>query len=320
MIFVTRISRVAEKYFACWVLLFAGVAIGFPKLFEWIGPLVAFLLGTVMFGMGLNLKAKDFQPVLKKPGIILIGLGAQFILMPSVAYILAKLLMLPPELAVGLILVGACPGGTASNVIVYLSRGDVPLSVAMTSLSTLLAPLLTPLWLWLLVGSWLPVEVGELVRSILLVVILPIFLGILVRYFLPLTVKKINPALPLVSVTAIVIILAGVVAANAESFTRSAWVVLIAVILHNSIGLFMGYWTARGFRLGEKQSRAIAIEVGMQNSGLGVALALTHFNPVAALPGALFSVWHNLSGALLSAYWSRKQEKPTITSSLQNSE
>ncbi|OYD08369.1 bile acid:sodium symporter family protein [Paludifilum halophilum] len=304
MSWLSRTSRIAEKTFALWVLLIAGAAYLQPGSFTWIGPWVSPLLGVVMFGMGLTLKAEDFRPVFKRPKPVLAGIFFQFLLMPLIAYVIAKVMMLPPELALGLILVGACPGGTASNVIVYLSKGDVPLSVTMTTLSTLLAPLLTPLSLWILANSWLPVHPWELVLSILQVVILPILLGLSARRFFPVTMQKATSVLPLVSVVAIVTIVAGVIALNAPRLTLSAVPVLTAVILHNGIGLFLGYRAALFLKMERSQRRAVSIEVGMQNSGLGVALALAHFNPAAALPGAIFSVWHNISGPLLATYWS----------------
>lgn len=301
-----RASRFAQQSFALWVLVFAGIAWMFPEIFRWIGPAINLLLGIIMFGMGLTLKGEDFRLVFQRPGPVLAGVCLQFIIMPATAWIIATSLGLSPELAAGVMLVGACPGGTASNVIVYLAKGDVPLSVTMTSISTLLAPLLTPFLLWWLAGSWLPVDPGSMVLTILQVVILPIILGLLARRFFLVTVHRSTEALPLISVTTIVIIVAAVVALNADSLRETALPVVLAVILHNGLGLLLGYWCPRVLRLDEPRSRAVSVEVGMQNSGLAVALALAHLNPIAALPGAIFSVWHNISGALLATYWSRK--------------
>lgn len=301
-----KISRFAEQTFALWVLAFAGVAWALPKSFQWVSPAITPLLGIIMFGMGLTLKGEDFRLVFRRPGPVIAGVCLQFIIMPITAWGIAAVLGLPPELAAGVILLGACPGGTASNVIVYLSKGDVPLSVTLTSVSTLLAPLLTPFLLWMLAGSWLPVDPGAMVLSILQVVVLPIGLGLLARRFFPVAVVRTTEVLPLISVTAIVIIVAGIVSLNADSLGQTALPVLAAVILHNGLGLLLGYGCARALRLGESRSRAVSIEVGMQNSGLAVALAMAHLNPVAALPGAIFSVWHNISGPLLATLWSRK--------------
>ncbi|PTX63179.1 BASS family bile acid:Na+ symporter [Melghirimyces profundicolus] len=302
-------SRFAQNTFALWVLVASFLAWLWPYGFTWIKPWIAPLLGVIMFGMGLTLRGKDFALVLRRPWPALAGVLLQFAIMPLAAYAVAVALNLPSGLAAGLVLVGACPGGTASNVIVYLSRGDVPLSVTMTSVSTLLAPLFTPFLLLWLAGSWLPVDPGAMVLSILQVVILPVVLGLVIRRFFPVTVEKATEALPLISVTTIVVIVAGVVALNAENFGKIALAAFLAVIVHNGLGLLLGYWGARVLRLDESRSRAVSIEVGMQNSGLGVTLALTHLNPAAALPGAIFSVWHNISGPLLATYWSRKNEK-----------
>ncbi|MDR6226559.1 bile acid:sodium symporter family protein [Desmospora profundinema] len=301
-----RISRLAEKTFALWVMLAAAAAYQFPGSFTQLANWVTPLLGVVMFGMGLTLSWQDFQRIAKQPKSVMAGVIAQFLIMPLAAWAIATVLGLPPELAVGLILVGACPGGTASNVMVYLSRGNVPLSVTMTSVSTLLAPLITPVWLWVLAESWLPVEPGPMVLSILQVILLPITFGIIVRRLFPSAVKKATSVLPLISVTAIVWIIAVVVALNADHFSVTAGVALMAVILHNAFGLLLGYGAARGLKLNETDSRAVSLEVGMQNSGLGVALALAHVEPAAALPGALFSIWHNISGPLLATWWSQR--------------
>ncbi|PTM58129.1 BASS family bile acid:Na+ symporter [Desmospora activa DSM 45169] len=279
-----RISRFAEKTFALWVVLAAAIAYWFPESFTGIGNWITLLLGIVMFGMGMTLSWKDFHLIAKQPKSVAVGVIAQFLIMPLAAFAVATVLQLPPELAVGLVLVGACPGGTASNVMVYLSKGNVPLSVTMTSVSTLLAPLLTPFLLWILAGSWLPVQPGAMLLSILQVIILPIVLGIVVRRFLPNTVEKATGVLPLVSVTTIVLIVTGVVALNADNLSATAGVVLIAVILHNLFGLGLGYGSARILKLNEAQSRAVSLEVGMQNSGLGVALALLILNPSLHCP------------------------------------
>lgn len=307
---LSKISRFAEQTFALWVLGFAGVAWALPDIFQWVGPVITPLLGIIMFGMGLTLRGEDFRLVFHRPGPVIAGVCLQFIIMPLTAWGIAVLLGLPPELAAGVILLGACPGGTASNVIVYLAKGDVPLSVTLTSLSTLLAPLLTPFLLWMLAGSWLPVDPWSMVLSILQVVILPIGLGLLARRFFPVTVLRATKVLPLISVTTIVTIVAGIVALNADHLGKTALPVFAAVILHNGLGLLLGYGCARALRLDESRSRAVSIEVGMQNSGLAVALAMAHLNPVAALPGAIFSVWHNISGPLLATFWSRKSLKP----------
>jgi len=311
-------SRFAQNTFALWVVIAAILAWLSPGLFTWLAPWITPLLGVIMFGMGLTLRGADFALVLRRPWPVVVGVFLQFFVMPLTAYAIAVLLQLPPELAAGLVLVGACPGGTASNVIVYLSRGDVPLSVTMTSVSTLLAPIATPFLLLWLAGAWMPVDPQSMMLSILQVVILPIIAGILVRRFFPVTVKKATEALPLLSVTAIVAIVAGVVALNAGSFGKLALVTFFAVILHNGLGYLFGYSGARLLRLNEPASRAVSVEVGMQNSGLSVALAQTYLNPAAALPGAVFSVWHNISGPLLATFWSRREKIAQTSTTVQS--
>src|SRR5699024_3565225 len=303
---LSSFSHFVSKYFIVWVIALAVIAYYAPSGFTWIAPYISLLLGIIMFGMGLTLKAKDFAIVFKKPIPVIIGILAQYIIMPVVAFALAKLLNLSPELAAGLVLVGACPGGTASNVMVYLAKGDVPLSVAMTSCSTLLAPILTPLVLLLFAGEWIPVNAGSMFLSIVQVIIIPIVLGILMNEVVPKAVEKSTEALPLVSVVAIVAIVAAVVSGNRYTIATTGALLFVAVILHNVFGLLFGYLVGAMTGLDVTQRRAISIEVGMQNSGLGASLATTYFSPATALPSAVFSVWHNISGPLLATIWSQK--------------
>ncbi|WP_372898451.1 bile acid:sodium symporter family protein [Salipaludibacillus agaradhaerens] len=304
-----QMSLTVSKYFAFIVILVAIIAFFTPDTFVWIGGHIPILLGVIMFGMGTTMTLADFKVIAKKPAPVIIGLLAQFLVMPLTAFALAYVLNLPPELAAGLVLVGACPGGTASNVMVYLSRGDVPTSVAMTSVSTMLSPLLTPLIVLVLAGQWLPVGFGDMLMSIVQVIMIPISLGIIVRKLVPRAVENGQKVLPLVSVIAIMLIVTAVVAANAHNILTSGLMVLTAVILHNGFGLIFGYVIAKWAKLDETKRRAISIEVGMQNSGLGAALATAHFSPLAALPSALFSVWHNISGPLLVSFWRKDRNQ-----------
>ncbi|PID03091.1 sodium transporter [Sporosarcina sp. P2] len=303
------ISSVAGKYFAFWVILVAVIAFLFPNPFLGLGAYITILLGVVMFGMGLTLRAVDFKIILTNPLPVIIGVAAQFIVMPLTAFALAYLLKLPPELAAGLVLLGSVPGGTASNVMVYLAKGNLALSVAMTSLSTLLAPLVTPLLLLLLAGQWLPVDALSMFKSIVQVIIIPIVLGLLIQRFFPLAVAKSVSVVPIISVVAILIIVAAVTSANTGNVASSGLLVFIAVFLHNGIGLLLGYLIALGLGLNENDRRAISLEVGMQNSGLGVALATAHFGPLAALPSVWGAIWHNISGPILATIWSKKPTK-----------
>jgi len=300
-----RISNFVGRWFGA-VILAAAVA-GFlaPQGFLWVLPWIGWLLAVIMLGMGTTLTAVDFAAVFTHPRAVAVGVGAQFIVMPALAWGVSRALQLPPELAVGVVLVGACPGGTASNVVSFLARADVALSVTLTTISTLLAPALTPVLTLLLVDRSMDVSATGLFLDVFKVVAAPVALGVLLNRYLPGPMRAGKPLLPLVSVTAIALIVAAVVAVNRDSLQSSGLLIAAAVIIHNGAGLALGYGAARWAGLNLAQRRTTAIEVGMQNSGLAVALARAHFDPIAALPGAVFSVWHNLSGALVAAWWRR---------------
>ncbi|HHK2919130.1 TPA: bile acid:sodium symporter family protein [Pseudomonas aeruginosa] len=307
---LTALSRFVSASFPFWVLLFAILAFFRPAWFLPLTAAIAPLLGLVMFGMGLTLKGEDFREVARHPIRVLIGVLAQFVIMPGLAWLLCRLLQLPAEIAVGVILVGCCPGGTASNVMTWLSRGDVALSVAITSVTTLLAPLVTPALVWLLASAWLPVSFAAMFLSILQVVLVPITLGLLAQRLLGERTQQVAEVLPLVSVFSIVVIIAAVVAASQARIAESGLLIMAVVMLHNGFGLLLGYLTGKLTGMPLAQRKALAIEVGMQNSGLGAALANAHFAPLAAVPSALFSVWHNLSGSLLAALFRRLDDTP----------
>ncbi len=262
---------------------------------------------VVMFCMGMTLHLSDFARVLKRPGVIAIGVLAQYCLMPLFAFMLSVGLRLPDELLTGMVLVGATSGGTASNVICYLARGDVALSVSLTLSSTILAIIATPFFTWLYLDQSIPVDAMGMVLSISKMVIAPLTLGILVNTVSRRLVSSVSPYLPVASVIAIVWIIAIIVALNQGALHELGLLLTAAVITHNLLGLFSGYFIARYLGYHRTIARTLAIEVGMQNSGLSVALALKHFTPLAALPGAVFSIWHNLSGAVLASLWQRKQ-------------
>ncbi len=307
---LTALSRFVSASFPFWVLLFAILAFFRPAWFLPLTAAIAPLLGLVMFGMGLTLKGEDFREVARHPIRVLIGVLAQFVIMPGLAWLLCRLLQLPAEIAVGVILVGCCPGGTASNVMTWLSRGDVALSVAITSVTTLLAPLVTPALVWLLASAWLPVSFAAMFLSILQVVLVPIALGLLAHRLLGERTRPVAEVLPLVSVFSIVVIIAAVVAASQARIAESGLLIMAVGMLHNGFGLLLGYLTGKLTGMPLAQRKALAIEVGMQNSGLGAALANAHFSPLAAVPSALFSVWHNLSGSLLAALFRRLDDTP----------
>ena len=304
-----QIGNVISKYMAILVILMAGAALAVPKTFVGIAPHVSLLLGIVMFGMGMTLRGSDFRRILEHPRDVCIGVLAQFTVMPLLAWLLAKGFALSPDLAVGVILVGTCPGGTSSNVMTYLARGDVALSVSMTMTTTLLAPLVTPFLTWQLAGAWVEVSFTAMMLSIVKVVILPIAAGVAMNALFADTVRRVVKLLPLVSITAILLIVGGVVAASAARIMETGLLVMGVVICHNLLGYAIGFALARAFHMDMPRAKAIAIEVGMQNSGLAASLAMLHFGAAAAIPGAIFSVWHNISGSLAANYLSGRQEK-----------
>ena len=297
--------KVLCDYIARWmgmiVLAVGAVSLFVPASFIWIDTwTINPMLGVIMFGMGLTLSPHDFKVVLSRPKDILIGCLAQFTVMPLLAWLLAWCFSLPKELALGVILVGCCPGGTASNVITYLAKGDLALSVGMTATSTLLAPLLTPLLVWLMAGTMVDVDTVGMLKSIVYVVIAPIAIGLLCQRFLPSMTKSVTPYLPAFSSLAIAITVGIVVSHNADRLMLGGMIVVLVVMIHNLSGLVLGFAIGRLLRLSRPKSVALSIEVGMQNSGLASSLAVLHFAafPLATIPGAVFSVWHNISGAL----------------------
>lgn len=280
-----------------------------PELLHWVGGYVSWMLGLVMFGMGMTLSVDDFRNVLRQPRNVAIGVFAQFLIMPLVAFGLVKAFGLSPELAIGVILVGTCPGGTASNVISYLARGDVALSVSMTMVTTLLAPLVTPALTLLYADAHIAVSASSMMISIAEMVLAPIVLGLIVHHALGERLARIEPALPLLSVICIVLLVGGVVSLSAEKLFTVGPLLVLIVVLHNVLGLALGYGLAHLCHMDSQRARTVSIEVGMQNSGLAAALAVLYFDPVAAIPGAIFSVWHNISGSLVANYYARRDAK-----------
>ena len=304
-----RLCHLISDYMGILVLIAAVLALVFPETLATVRPTVInYLLGVVMFGMGLTLNLHDFQIVFSRPKDVIIGCLAQFTVMPLLAWILSRLFTLDEALALGVVLVGCCPGGTASNVITYLAKGDLALSVGMTGVSTLLAPLMTPLLTWALAGKSVDVNVVSMFLSILWVVILPIAAGLVVKWLWPRFTEQATDYLPAFSSIAIAFIVAIIIAANASKLLAGGGVILLVVMLHNLCGLSIGYLIGSLLRLTSAKKRAISIEVGMQNSGLASSLATIHFAtyPLATIPGAIFSVWHNISGAAVAYLYRRR--------------
>ena len=309
---VKRICDFISSLMGVIILLSAILALFFPSYFSFLSPsIINPMLGVVMLGMGLTLNPSDFKTVFSRPKDVIAGCAAQFVVMPLLALLLTKAFSLPAEIALGVVLVGCCPGGTASNVITYLSKGDLSLSVAMTTVSTLLAPFLTPFLTWALIGETVDVDVVSMFLSIFFVVILPVALGLTIQRFLPRFTKVVSTYLPSFSVLVIALIVIIVVSLNSAKLLSCGALVVLVVVLHNIMGLALGYAVAKLLRMSGAKSKAVSIEVGMQNSGLASSLALTSFAqyPLAAVPGAVFSVWHNISGAILANFFARTAEK-----------
>ena len=305
---MNQICNFMSSNIAVFILIFSVIAFFCPKGFSWATNYTTIFLGVAMFGMGLTIRAEDFRVVFTRPKELFAGCVLQYTVMPLTAFALAKLFNLPADLALGVILVGCCPGGTASNVITYVAGGDVPLSVGMTIVSTIAAPLCTPVLVYLLAGSWVSVSLVTMMMSVVKVVLVPVLAGILIYRLFPKQIETIRGVLPLVSVVAIVMIISGIVASNAEKTLTCGALVMIVVAIHNVVGLVLGTGAAKALKLDEKKVTAIGIEVGMQNSGLAISLAAANFaaNPLATLPGAIFSVWHNISGTIYAGIRNRK--------------
>jgi len=307
-----RVSDFVGKYMAVIVLVVAALALFVPNSCLWIQTSwINYLLMVVMFGMGLTLKFSDFAIVFKRPKDIIIGCIAQFTIMPLLAFALGKIFGLETGLLAGVILVGTCPGGTASNVMTYLSKGDVALSVGMTSVNTLLAPFLTPAITYLLLKTSVTVDVMSMFLSIIKVVIVPIALGFIINRFWGKYTERVSDVLPLVSVVAITLIVAAVVSHNAARILETGAIVFAVVILHNILGYVVGFALGLILKLPMAKKKALSIEIGMQNSGLATSLAGSAFPDLAmaTVPGAIFSVWHNISGALLANIFRRFEDK-----------
>lgn len=298
-----QISNFFGKYMSVIVLVVAALALFFPKSVSFIKTTyVNYLLMTAMFCMGITLKIEDFKVLFTRPKDIAIGAIAQFTIMPLLAFLLSLAFRLPPELAIGVILVGTCPGGISSNVITYLAKGDVPLSVGMTSVSTILAPLATPLLTLLYAGEKIDVNAVSMFISILQVVIAPIVLGFVINKFFHKFVEHFKDVLPLISVVAVVAIVAAVVSANSQRLMEVGHLVVIVIIIHNTLGYMLGYFLGKVCKFNNAKCKTISIEVGMQNAGLASSLASTHFAymALAAVPGAIGSVWHCISGSIVA--------------------
>ncbi|PIT37471.1 ketopantoate/pantoate/pantothenate transporter PanS [Snodgrassella alvi] len=302
---------IITRLFPLWAALCSIFAYLNPAVFAPLKPYISEMLMLVMLSMGMTLKIADFTRVLKRPAPIVAGIGLHYLIMPLAAWLIARLLNMSPELQAGMVLVGCVASGTASNVMVFLSKGDVALSVTISALSTVVGIFATPLLAKLYIAASIAVPVVNMLKEILLIVALPIAIGVGINYFIPQQVKKIVPSLPLITMCVIILVLATVVSLSSDKIGIETAIVVFGVILHNGLGLIGGYWGGRLFGFDKSICRTLALEVGMQNSGLAAVLGTNFFGPMAAIPGAIFSLWHNISGSFLAGYWSTK---PTGTS------
>lgn len=301
---LTQFSKKLSKWFTLVVVIWAVFNYFLPTTSRWVIPNTSYLLGIILFGMGLTLTTEDFVSISKRPVPVALGTVAHYVIMPSLAWLLCLIFHLKGATAAGVILVGSCPSGTSSSVMAFLSGGDVALDVSIEILSTLLAPVMLPLLLSVLAGQYIAVPALSLFLSTLRIVVVPIILGVLIHTFFGKKIAAVIKLMPLISQVAILLIIGAVVSANhANIFTAATALVIPVVMLHNLCGYSLGYAFAKLLHLEEPQQKAITFEVGMQDSSLGATLAMKYFVPQAAIPSTIFSIWHNISGSILSSWW-----------------
>lgn len=309
MALLEKIAATITKLFPLWLILISGIAFMYPESFKPQAYLITYLLSIIMLGMGLSMSVEDFKLVFSRPKDVLTGIVLRYLIMPFVGFGVAKLLGLPPALAAGLILVGCCPSGTASNVMAFLSKADTALSVTVSSFNTVLAPILLPVTFMFLAGAEVHVNAQAMFMDVLKIVLVPVIVGMVLRGLFNDFVNRIMKIVPVISVIAIIWAIAIVVALSAAKLASVALIAFIAVALHNGLGLAFGYGASKALGMGERQARAITFEIGIEMSALAVVLAMTHLEPLAAVPGAIFSVWHNFTGSILAGYWANKPAK-----------
>lgn len=305
------IFKAISRLMVFWVVLAGIVGYFYPPALTIFSPIKDWFFMLTMAGIGVVLKIEDFVPIVKRPHWVLLGTMAQFVIMPLLGFLIARGLQLPPNLAIGVILVGSTPGAMASNVISYMAGADVAYSVALTSISTLLSPLLTPLCTYIYGSIYISVPFWDMFMSIIKMVIIPLIVGFAIRYLLKERINRIVDIFPAISSLCIAFICGLVVALNADKFNEVSLLIFSAVVLHNFLGLILGYGAGVLYRFDEKRKRTLSIEVGMQNAGLGALLALNHFSAESALPNALFATWCIITASILAELWQWKSRKRT---------
>ena len=306
---IEKISNLVSKNMTILILLIGVYSFFVPTTFAWAQPKMSIILSIMMFGVGMTISVEQFKFVLERPKDIFIGAIGQYTIMPFIAFILARLLNLSPELTLGLILVGCCPGGISSNVMTFISKGDIALSVSLTTVSTLLAPIATPIITLILAKSQIEVSIFAMFISIIKTVIVPIILALVCSKLLPKLSDFMVKILPLLSSILLMLLVAGSISASIDSIMTSGFIVLIAVAIHHTIGLCLGYFLGYKCGFDEVKRRAVCLEVGMQNSGLAITLAFAHFSPVVAMVGALSGPFQTVLSAMLGNYWNNHDPK-----------
>lgn len=298
-----KITGLLSRYIGLIIIITSTIAFFKPAGFAWATTYTPTFLGVAMFGMGLTIQWTDLKDVYRNKKYVALGCLAQYTIMPLLAWALCVVFKLPTDLAIGCILVGCCPGGTASNVITYIAKGDTALSVSMTTVSTLIAPVVTPALVALLAGAYVEVSFMAMLISLVKMILVPVAAGIALNTFFHRQVAKVNGVLPLISVVAIVMIIAGIVAVNNTKILESGIFVLAIVLIHNICGLLLGLVLGKVTGMKKPVATAVSIEIAMQNSGLAASLASIHFaaNPLATLPGAIFSVVQNMTGSIFAS-------------------
>ncbi|MFZ2352479.1 bile acid:sodium symporter family protein [Paucilactobacillus nenjiangensis] len=306
---VEDLGKFVGKWFTVLVILWAAFNYFVPVTSAWVVPNTKYLLGIILFGMGLTLTGEDFKRIAQHPVPVFAGTVAHYVIMPTLAWLLTLIFHLDGAIAAGVILVGSCPSGTSSSVMAYLAGGDVALDVSIETLSTLLAPIALPSLLVLFAHKFVSIPTQSLFLSTVEIVLIPLVLGVVVHTLFKKQIDKVTLALPLVSQVAILLIIGAVISANhANLFTAATAIVIPVVVLHNLSGYALGFGFSKLMRLRDPQRKAITFEVGMQDSSLGATLAMAYFAPAAAIPSTIFSIWHNISGSVLSTYWRRHTE------------
>lgn len=301
-----KISKWITHYFTVWLLLCSALAFFFPDALKADGGWITNMLCVIMLGMGLTMKLDDFKLVLSRPRDVIVGVFLRYTIMPFVGFCVAHIMQLPPALGAGLILVGCCPSGTASNVICFLAKGDVALSVTVSSCNILLAPILLPPAFLLFAGQYVQVDALAIFLDTIKIVLLPVMAGLVLRTLYPGLVERLLVFIPSITIMVMLWVIAIVVAVSAAKLATVAMMALFAVAMHNGMGLLLGYGISKAIGMEENKARAICFEVGIEMSGLAVVLALAHLDPLAAVPGAIFSVWHNLTGGMVAGYWAKR--------------